>query len=271
MTKQLKPCREDQYRHPTTNRCRKKPASSKRSSPKRSSPKRSSPKRSSPKRSSPKRSSPKRSSPKSKKIKTLKPCREDQYRHPTTNRCRKKPASSKRSSPKSKKVKTLKPCRDDQYRDPTTNRCRKKEIKEKCFFIMNEKGYDTYIPFLNVKNKKYVSQYYVENLAKLIFEYFQVEKSNKLLKTFKKYKGKYILNNKSINSISDYNQLWDATYLIDIIKTYMDKRKDISYMISCELDKNMEKYWNEVIIDNEETEDEDEDEETEDEDEDEDE
>jgi len=58
----------------------------------------------------PKRTSRKRREPK--------PCKEDQYRHPETGRCR------KISSTKSRKPREPKPCKEDQYRHPETGRCR---------------------------------------------------------------------------------------------------------------------------------------------------
>jgi len=70
----LTPCREDQYRHPETNRWRKIATND-----------------------------------------GLKPCDDDQYRHPETNRCRSVLSAQNE----------LKPCSEDQYRHPETNRCRK--------------------------------------------------------------------------------------------------------------------------------------------------
>ena len=75
----LKPCRDDQYRNPETNRCKSIASASS----------------------------------------TLKPCAADQYRNPETNRCKKISSSSS----------SLKPCRSDQERNPETNRC-KKVIKD---------------------------------------------------------------------------------------------------------------------------------------------
>ncbi len=71
----LKPCNQDQYRNPETNRCKKYATT------------------------------------------TLTPCREGQYRNPETNRCRNITTASA----------SLKPCNADQERNPATNRCRKKE------------------------------------------------------------------------------------------------------------------------------------------------
>ncbi|MCA9339026.1 hypothetical protein KC939_01650 [Candidatus Saccharibacteria bacterium] len=71
----LKPCRDDQYRNPETNRCKSIASASS----------------------------------------TLKPCAADQYRNPETNRCKK--ISSSTSS--------LKPCKPNQERNLGTNRCRK--------------------------------------------------------------------------------------------------------------------------------------------------
>ena len=72
----LKPCNDDQFRNPETNRCKKIESS------------------------------------------TLTPCSEGQTRNPETNRCRKVTSAST----------SLKPCQSNQYRSPETNRCRKKEI-----------------------------------------------------------------------------------------------------------------------------------------------
>lgn len=49
------------------------------------------------------------------KTSTLKPCEENQYRSPETNRCRNSATAS---------VKTQVPCKDGQYRSEETNRCR---------------------------------------------------------------------------------------------------------------------------------------------------
>lgn len=50
-------------------------------------------------------------------------CRPDQYRNPSTGRCKKR--SPSRSRPK-KKIIGRKPCKSHQYRHPVTNRCRNK-------------------------------------------------------------------------------------------------------------------------------------------------
>lgn len=72
----LKPCRDDQYRSETTNRCRS--------------------------------------------ISTVdsmrKPCKEGQYRSEETNRCRSIATAA---------VSVLKPCADDQFRNPASGRCKK--------------------------------------------------------------------------------------------------------------------------------------------------
>ena len=61
MSKELKPCKDHQYRDPVTNRCRNKPGYKRVKSPSKS--------------------------PKS----GFKPCKDHQYRDPVTNRCRNKP------------------------------------------------------------------------------------------------------------------------------------------------------------------------------------
>lgn len=73
-TSSLTPCRSDQYRNPTTNRCNLKVNAN-----------------------------------------TLVPCATNQYRNPATNRCNSLSSSS-----------ALKPCAADQYRNPATNRCKSK-------------------------------------------------------------------------------------------------------------------------------------------------
>jgi len=52
-----------------------------------------------------------------------KACRPDQYRNPTTGRCKKR---SSRSRPKKKVVRKRNPCQSHQYRHPVTHRCRNK-------------------------------------------------------------------------------------------------------------------------------------------------
>lgn len=71
---ELKPCAENQYRSPETNRCRLVATSTS----------------------------------------TLKPCAPNQYRSPETNRCRNIASATK----------TLVPCKPGQERSPETNRCR---------------------------------------------------------------------------------------------------------------------------------------------------
>lgn len=95
----LKPCKEDQFRHPETNRCRKiasvdeitdcgegrerNPATGRCRNVS--------------------------------AARALTPCKEGQYRSEETNRCRSIASAAS----------TLKPCAEDQFRNPETNRCKK--------------------------------------------------------------------------------------------------------------------------------------------------
>jgi len=72
------------------------------------------------------KTSKKKSPPKSKsrKPRSLKPCKSNQVRDRSTNRCRKSKSSPKS---KSRKPRSLKPCKSNQVRDRSTNRCRKRK------------------------------------------------------------------------------------------------------------------------------------------------
>lgn len=101
--KQLQSCREGQERNPATNRCRAIGAASNELKPCQAGQERN--------------PETNRCRSTAAKANQLTPCKPGQERNPDTNRCRSTTASTSE----------LKPCAPDQFRNPETNRCKKKE------------------------------------------------------------------------------------------------------------------------------------------------